>query len=94
MRDEFQPGDVVRVIPPDYERQEDLLENIGFNEDMENDIGKTFTVVSCFPFDGEYTCYSLENSEWKWAHEWLELVEAASSTATTFTDEDFDPIFN
>ena len=90
---EFQAGDLVEVIAPDYDEQESLIDSVGFNDEMEEDIGRTFTVVSAFMHSDGFLCYSLEGSEWTWAHEWLMLVEPAKQE-THFTEEDFESAFN
>lgn len=90
---EFHVDDIVRVIAPDCDEQESLLDSVGFNDEMEDEIGNTFRVRSSWTHPDGYLCYSLEGSEWTWAHEWLELVEPAKPMAH-FTEQDFESAFN
>ena len=91
MQNEFEPGDLVEVISPDYERQESIIDDIGFNGDMENDIGKRFRVEAA-ETSHDHECYKLEGSRWVWACEWLMLVES-NNVQGSVTEEDFDSVY-
>lgn len=90
---EFQAGDLVEVIAPDYDEQESLINSVGFNDDMEDEIGNQYRVLNSFMHCDGYLCYNLEGSEWNWAHEWLRLVEP-STKPTVLTDKDFEDAFS
>lgn len=93
MPEEFQPGDLVKVIAPDRDAQYELISHVGFNEDMEDQIGNTFVVDKCFIDGNGYLCYYLEGSGgWTWAHEWLELVKAVHEPK--LTEKDFEDAFS
>ena len=87
-RIEFAEGDLVRIIPPDLDEQESLIDAIGYADNMHEEIGTIKAITEVTEHRG-YVCYRLNGSRWLWAQEWLELVEDGKSKIT-FTDEDFD----
>ena len=87
---EFNRGDLVRIIPPDEERQEDLLRDVGFNDDMRTMIGNTYYIDTDDVSHG-HTIYRLQGANWNWASEWLELVDCGSAEEN---EKEFDSVFN
>ena len=92
MPEEFEPGDLVEIIEPDRDTQRAVIDSVGFNGDMGEEVGKRRVVKEACVSHG-YPCYHLEGSRWTWAREWLRLVEP-STNPTVLTDKDFEDAFS
>ena len=86
----FQKGDKVILLMPE-DMNSDVVDTIGFNDEMKDMIGEVHTIVDDDVVRG-HNVYHIDG-RWVWASEWLELVEP-ETTATAVSEEDFASVFN